>query len=147
MNAIFYLLPLIAGITITVQAAVNNQLRQAVDSPLVSAFISFLVGTVILGLVVLFTQQKLPSVSQLSRIEVYKFAGGLLGAYFVTSAILVAPKIGVTNMSVLVISGQLLMALLFDYFGWLGFKPNPISLNKIIGIFLSLIAVYLINKK
>jgi bacterial/archaeal transporter family-2 protein len=147
MHLIFYLLPLLAGITMTLQAAVNNQLRQSVGSPLVAGFISFLVGTFILGLAVVFTQQKIPSFQALSRIEVYKFAGGLLGVYFVTSGILVAPRIGVTNMSVLIISGQLLMALLFDYFGWLGFKQNPISFNKIIGALLCLIAVYLINKK
>ena len=84
MKYLVYILPLLAGLTITTQAGVNSQLKTAVNNQWVAAFISFIVGTIALALVILFTKQQIPTTQQLQQIELYKFSGGLLGAFFVT---------------------------------------------------------------
>lgn len=147
MKYIFYIIPAIAGLTITTQAGVNSQLRFAVNSPLLAAFISFFTGTVILGLAVLVTRQPIPSLAQLSQIELYKFAGGLLGAFFVTGIILSIPKIGSANLFAIVIAGQMFFALLYDYFGMFGFPRSAITWERVAGVLLLVSGAYLINKK
>ena len=42
------------GFSLASQAGVNSQLRLALNSPVQAAFISFLIGTVILGCIALF---------------------------------------------------------------------------------------------
>lgn len=147
MKYLVFILPVLAGITITTQAGVNSQLRVAVNNPWVAAFISFLVGTIILGFYIVATKQAFPSVTQLRGIELYKYAGGLLGAFFVTVIILTVQKIGAANVFALVIAGQLFMALLYDHFGLFGFPQSNISVAKILGVLMLVAGAYLINKK
>ncbi len=147
MKYIFYLLPVLAGMTITTQAGVNSQLRVAVNNPWVAAFISFLVGSFALGLVVMATKQTAPSFEQLRGIDLYKYSGGLLGAFFVTAIIFSVQKIGAANVFALVIAAQLFMALLYDHLGSFGVTPTPINLTKILGAIMLIGGAYLVVKK
>ena len=147
MKYIFYILPALAGLTITTQAGVNSQLRFAVNNPWVAAFISFLTGTLFLGLIIVATKQPVPSFSELKSIELYKYTGGLLGAFFVTVIIFSVPRIGSANVFALVIASQLFMALLFDHWGAFGFPPSPVSWVKLSGIVLLIIGAYLVVKR
>jgi transporter family-2 protein len=147
MKYIFYILPALAGVTITTQAGVNSQLRVAINNPWVAAFISFLVGTCFLGLILIVSRQPLPSVTQLKTIELYKFTGGLLGTFFVTVMILTVQKIGAANVFALVIASQLFMAMLYDHLGFFGIPQSGISWVKVLGAIMLIIGAYLINKK
>ena len=147
MKYLYFILPALAGLTITTQAGVNSELKVAVNNPWVAAFISFLVGTAFLGLVIITTRQNVPSVSQLRGIELYKYTGGLLGAFFVTVIIFSVQQIGSANVFALVIAGQLFMALLYDHFGLFGFRQSDINWVKILGVGMLIGGAYLINKK
>jgi transporter family-2 protein len=147
MKYIFYVLPLLSGIFMTIQAGVNSQLRTSISSPIGAAFLSFLGGTLSLALMLIIFRQPLPNFQTLGTIDWYKYTGGILGATFVTFAILSAPKIGISNMSVLIITGQLLTAFSLDYFGLLGFKASQISLTKVLGLLLVIAGAYLVNQK
>lgn len=147
MRYIFFILPTLAGLTITTQAAVNSQLRFAVNNAWVAAFISFLVGTLFLGAVIVFTRQPVPSLQTLSQISWYKYAGGLLGAFFVTVIIYSVPKIGSANVFALLIAGQLVFAMLYDHFGLFGFPQNSISWVKLAGVIMLVTGAYLVNKR
>lgn len=147
MKYIFYFLPLIAGIAMTTQAAVNAQLKAAIQSPLMAAFISFIIGTFVLGLAVVFSKEPLPSIRQVIQIDAYKYSGGLLGATFVTIIILSVQKIGSTNMFALIITGQLIASIVYEHFGLLGFKISSIQPYKLLGFLLLVIGAILINKK
>lgn len=148
MKYLFFILPLIAGLTITTQAGVNSQLKVAVNNnQWVAAFISFVVGTIILGLVIMLTRQQIPTMNQLQSINLYKYAGGLLGAFFVTVIIFSVQHIGSAKVFALVIAGQLLMALIYDHFGLFGFKPSPVNWQKLLGVMLLIGGAWLINRK
>ncbi|MES2003689.1 MAG: DMT family transporter [Bacteroidota bacterium] len=147
MKYIFYLLPALAGLTITTQAGVNSQLRFAINNPWIAAFISFLVGTVFLGSVIIFSRQPIPSAAALKSVELYKYTGGLLGAFFVTVIIFSVPRIGSANVFALVIAGQFIVALFYDHFGLFGFPQSSISWIKLLGVVLLIAGAYLVVKK
>lgn len=147
MHLVFFFLPLLAGITITTQAGVNSQLRASVGSPLLAAFISFVIGTMVLCLMVLLTGQSLPSWQHLSTIDPHKYTGGVLGAIFVTIIIVSAQRISAGNLFALVVAGQLITALIYDHYGLLGFKQNPVNLSRVLGALLLVIGAYLVNRK
>lgn len=144
---VYYLIAFIAGSGIAVQSGANAQLRLLVNNPLITALISFLVGTVVLVLLVLTTASKqLPSVQVLAHISWWKWLGGIMGAFYISSVIITAPKIGAANTLGFVMAGQLLFAVLFDHFGWLGFQAHTVSPMRILGVALLLLGIYLIQK-
>jgi bacterial/archaeal transporter family-2 protein len=147
MKILFYLLPVFAGIAITIQAGVNSQLRVAINHPLLAALISFVVGTIALAVLLVFSKQVMPGFSQYSSINWYKYTGGLLGAFVVTVTLLSVRQIGAGNMVVLIVAGQLVTAVLMDHYGVLGLNPNPISVQKLLGICLLIVGAWLVNKK
>lgn len=147
MKILFYLLPVFAGVAITIQSGVNSQLRSAIQHPLMAAFISFVVGTIALALLLLFSKNTLPGLSQYSAISWYKYTGGLLGAFVVTVTLISVAQIGAGSMFVLIVAGQLVTAVLMDHFGVLGLKTNPVTLQKFFGICFLIMGAWLVNRK
>ena len=144
---LFYILPVIAGMTLTIQSGINAQLRSALQHPWLAAFISFAVGTLALGVILVVTKRSFPDASVFSQISWYKYIGGLLGTFFVVVALLSVQRIGASNMIVLIVAGQLVTAVTLDHYGLLGIKPDPVTIQKIAGVMLVLIGAWLVNKK
>lgn len=147
MKSLLYIMPIIAGVAMSIQSGVNGQLRSGIQHPLLAAFISFLGGTLALFLFLLFSKQPLPSMEVYKGLEWYKYTGGFLGVIVVVFVILSVHEVGASNMFVLIVAGQLLTAILMDHFGLLGLLQNPVSLKKIIGMALVIIGAWMVTKK
>lgn len=141
------LLPIVAGMAVSTQAAVNGQLRASVQSPVVAALYFLCYRHFFSWAILLLTKQEIPSLKQLSEVELYKYAGVLLGAFFITSVILSVHRISVANMFTLIVAGQLLIALLYDHFGLMGVKQSPVTLTRLAGVASLILGAYLINRK
>lgn len=147
MKILYYLLPLFAGIAMSIQSGINGQLRGALQHPILAALISFLTGTLALIIILVFSKQALPTLQQYSDINFYKYTGGLLGAFIVTVTLISISKVGAGNMFVLIVAGQLITAVIMDHMGVLGLKENPLTVQKLIGISLVVAGAYIVNKK
>ena len=147
MKALIYFLPLLCGVAISVQAIVNGQLRVAIGSPLIAAFISFFTGTVVLLLLIVITRQPMPAAATLQQVSWINWTGGLLGAFFVTAVIMSIQKIPAATLFALIITSQLITALIIDQFGWFGAIQSPANALKIVGAVLLLVGAYFIIKK
>lgn len=147
MKILYYLLPLFAGIAMSIQSGINGQLRGALQHPILAALISFLTGTLALIIILVFSKQAIPTLQQYSDISFYKYTGGLLGAFIVTVTLISISKVGAGNMFVLIVAGQLITAVIMDHMGVLGLKENPLTVQKLIGISLVVAGAYIVNKK
>ncbi|MCY1389523.1 Inner membrane protein YdcZ [compost metagenome] len=138
-------LPLIAGAFLPLQAGINGQLAKQVSSVLAAALISFAVGTVALVALVLL-QREVPTFNALKGLTWWHWSGGLLGAFFITTAAFAGPRIGAMLFMALVLAGQLTMAMALDHFGWAGFREAPASLGKLTGLVLIFGGIWLIRR-
>ena len=120
------LLGFAAGAMAAVQAVVNERLRHAVASPFQVALLSFGVGTLVLSAVVAVGARSFAGAS-FSSVPWWAWTGGVLGAAYITIAVVVAPRIGALALMALVIAGQLLAALVLDHFGLLVLRKIPIT--------------------
>jgi transporter family-2 protein len=146
-NIYFYLLlALVAGAMMPTQAGINNKLAGYVASPITAAFISFLVGTVGLFVYMLATGVPVWNIANIKDAPPITWLGGLLGAFFVTSTVVLAPRIGVAMTFSLVVAGQMLITLLLDNFGFLGLPVKEISLARVGGILLITAGVIIIRR-
>ncbi len=139
-------LALVAGAMMPTQAATNNKMAVTVGSPIFAAFLSFLVGTILLLAATLFSGLGSASYAAVTQAPPIAWLGGLLGACFVTAAVLLVPKLGVAMTFSLFVAGQLLMSLIIDHYGLLGVEVKEISLARIAGIVLITAGVILIRK-
>ncbi|MNE66549.1 hypothetical protein D3C80_1621050 [compost metagenome] len=139
------ILPLIAGTCLPLQAGINGQLAKQVSSVLAAAMISFMVGTA--GLIALtLWQRELPTFAALRGLNWWHWCGGFLGMFFIFIAAYSAPRIGALMFMVLVLAGQLGMAMTLDHFGWAGFREAPVSAMKVGGLALIAAGIWMIRK-
>ncbi|WP_236185666.1 DMT family transporter [Pseudomonas protegens] len=138
-------LPFVAGAFLALQAGINGQLAKQVGGVLAAAMISFFVGTAAL-LVLVVLQREMPTLGALKGLTWWHWCGGLLGAFFITTAAFAGPRVGALLFMSLVLAGQLSMALALDHFGWVGFREAPVSLGKLAGLLLIVVGVVLIRR-
>lgn len=146
MKIIYTTIVLLIGCLLAIQGSINTQLTTFLRHPLQGALVNFLVGFIcLIGLNLLFRTQT-PDWGTLKTAPWYLFAGGMLGAIFVSSVIFFIPKIGVTTVLAASIGGQLIASSIIDHFGFFGLTAQPISLGRIAGILLLMGGVFLIQR-
>ncbi len=117
------------------QSSINAHLGQFVKSPLQATLINFLGGVLILLIILLlFYKNPFPSITEIKQIPWYLFFGGLFGVTFVTTVVILTPKIGITNMLAGAMVGQLILSAVIDHFGLLNIPVHPISWQRALGI-------------
>lgn len=146
-NTYFYLLiALLAGAMMPTQAATNNKMAAVVESPVLAAFISFVVGTIALFVYALLSGETLASLAGARNAPPIAWIGGLLGAFFVAAAVTLVPRLGVAMTFSLIIAGQMLVTLVIDHFGLLGIPEKQISWPRVIGALMITGGVVLIRR-
>lgn len=137
---------LLLGGLLAVQGSINTQLGSLLKHPLQAALTNFLVGTVALIGINLWLRTGMPEIVLLKKIPIYLFVGGVMGAVFVSSVVLLVPRIGVTTTLGASIVGQLIIASIIDHYGFFNIPIHTISFGRVIGIALLLVGVYLIER-
>ena len=132
---LLYLLPLAMGIGIamSIQTALNTQLREYLYSPLQAALLSFLIGTIALAVLVFFQPVEKPNLETLLHIPWFLWLGGCLGVYAISISIYTAPKLGFLSLSGLIIFGQIAISMFIDQYGLLGNEKTPIHWQRLLG--------------
>ncbi len=143
---IFVIIALLIGGLLPVQGSINSHLSSLLKHPLQAAFVSFFVGTLALLFLNVFLKTEVPAAKELVKIPFYLFLGGLLGAIYVTSAIVLIPKIGITSLLAASIAGQLIISSLIDHFGFFNVPIHPISFGRVAGIALLATGIFLIQR-
>ena len=137
-TALLIVLPLVAGALIPIQTGANRMVAVGLENPLLAAGTSMAIAAVVLITVGSMAIRPGALQAAIPSLPLWAWTGGLLGACFVTGAIIVAPRIGATNYLLLVFVGQMIMSTVTDGFGLFGFAQRPISLLQAFGIIATL---------
>ena len=98
MNLLFPALMAIAiGMLLPLQGLVNARLGGQIGGPIGAAFVSFLVGTVLLGVYLLLSRTSLTAGAQ-ARFPPWIWAGGVFGAIYVACFTLLIPRLGSASL-------------------------------------------------
>lgn len=130
------------GAILPLQGLVNARLGAHVGGPVSAAFVSFLIGTVMLGLYLLATRTPVTWQGSL-QLPAWIWAGGVFGAIYVACLTLLIPRIGAAGMICLAVLGQVTASLLLDKYGVLQ-APRPVDALRIVGALLVLAGVVLV---
>jgi bacterial/archaeal transporter family-2 protein len=123
----------LCGAVLATQVGVNLQLSSAVGNPVTSTLCSFIVGAIGLFVYVLIVRAPLPPITAFTQIAAWKWTGGLLGATYVLLTIAIGPRLGAAALLALVVTGQMIAAMVLDQNGWLGFAQHSVNLWRLLG--------------
>lgn len=139
-----FILILLAGIGIAVQAPTNAALARTSGSVLLAALVSFVVGTVVL--LVAWTALDRTAPAALRGAPSWAWLGGFYGAGFVAAIAFAAPRLGLATALTIAIASQLATALALDHFGLLGLRADPVTMPKLLGAALVIAGAVLVRR-
>ena len=131
MNWLLLLLVVGAGAVLSVQAAINGRLGEAVGV-LRSSLLTFVVGAIVTALLILFFEPA--HAVSLLEVPKWQLSGALFGVIYMLVMVGAVPVVGTAVATVAVIVGQLGMGMLIDNFGWLGNPPIELSTNRMLAM-------------
>jgi transporter family-2 protein len=108
-------LPLVAGVGVGWQQAVNGRVRAVAESSLTATLVNFLFGTLVL-LVVLLVSLPFVAWPAVWPSQWWLYVGGVVGALFIAIQVFTVNRIGVLALAVSLVAGQVLGALALDLF-------------------------------
>jgi transporter family-2 protein len=132
----------LAGGLIALQAPINAGLGRATGS-LAAALVSFAIGTVALTAIVVLSG-KAGGLGSASDVSWYYLIGGLLGAVYVTNALIAVAAIGAGGVAAATITGQLVASVAIDRLGVFGLEEVPLSPERVLGVALLLAGTFLV---
>lgn len=145
MLMLYYMIAFCMGVAIAIQAPINAALMRSISStPVVSALLSFLIGTLCLAMLAYVSGALNGNVvKMLPQQSWWKYLGGVLGAFFVFGTILLTPKIGLINLFISVLFAQLIASMVLDSVGAFGLEVKKISWEKIVGLFVVFVGLFI----
>lgn len=141
-------LAFIGGVFLAIQASLNTNLGILLKKPVFASVAQTASGTIFALLIVALTVKTLPSTETMKQVPFYLwFTGGLFTVLGVSIYYFTIPKLGLSTMITLGLSGQIIFAMVASHFGWLNMPVEPITLRKSLGVVFMLAGILLIKIK
>ncbi len=131
---------LIGGLAIGLQAPLASLIGQRLGI-LESVFIIHLGG--LLVATALLIAGKGGNLAQWQSVPWYALAAGVFGVLLIGAQVYIIPSLGVAATITLIISGQLLMATCVDHFGIFEIPAKPLGWERLAGLLIVLLGVWL----
>ena len=141
INIKYLIWALLAGSFIPLIGILNGRAGRVLGDSLQASVVLFTVTLVLAVAVAVLLGRGLPSLADIVRLQPVEYGGGLIVAFHVLSATILANKIGVANFIVMVVSGQIIFSLIIDHFGLFGAPLRPVNLLQVGGAALLLVGL------
>ncbi|WP_179959414.1 DMT family transporter [Marinobacter changyiensis] len=138
---LIFILLLVGGAVLAAQSSINGRLG-AKTGIIESAWLTFIMGAVLTFLLMFFFEPV--QQATLFSVPKWQLTGALFGVVYMLAIVFAVPRVGTAAATVAVISGQLVMSLLIDHFGWLNNAQLPLGASRYIAMALLLGAIVLL---
>lgn len=146
-NIIYIGLALITGALIPIQAATNAAFSKSIGNPFITGLMVFIVGLMGMLLFIQLSGTSFPERQQLTSAPWYGYLGGIIVATYVVMITVLVPRIGVGTAIGLIVTGQIICAVIIDHFGLFNVAVRSVNLTRLAGMILMIGGVYLVMKK
>ena len=137
----FALWSALAGGLIPIMGVLNARLGRALGEPLHAPVVLFIIAFGASLVLSLSLTQSLPNISNLSVTQPIDFAGGLIVCFYVLSATLLAPRLGIGNFILYAVVTQTITSAVIDHFGLFGVLVREVSFKRMVGIVIVIVGL------
>ncbi len=146
MELTLLLLALVAGAGLPVQAGLNAAFAREAGRAEWAALVNFAVGTLALAAWLAASRAAVPAAAAVARAPWWAWAGGLLGAFYVSAITHAAPRLGVAVTLGLTVTGLMFASVALDAVGGLGLAVRPVTGARVLGAALLVAGVVLVRR-
>jgi len=130
----FIAVAIFSGAIVTMQAGMNSTLAKFAQNPLWATTASLTISLVVIAGVLIVARPQLPDVTTMLSAPWWVWLGGVAGAFYVTAAIILAPKLGAAVFLAAIVAGQMIAAIILDHYGIIGFPEKAVTLPRVLGV-------------
>ena len=142
MKPYLYVVTMFLGVVLTVHLAMNGKVGAVIGNPRVGNALFWCIGAV-MALAIGLSGWQSGALSGLRQVNPLLLTAGAMGATLVFGIAWIIPQIGAQQMTVMLLAGQILSAMLLSHFGWLGSPVQPVTLTNVMGALLMIAGVFL----
>lgn len=147
-NSSLYLLSFVAGIFLAAQSSVSAQIGTITNNPVFASSIAFAICLFLATTYLLFSKQGYPPFKTMSKIPLYLwFLSGTLSFSALIAYFVAIPKIGISSVITLGLTGQLLFSILASHYGLFDSPVQKLTLQKVFGALFMIVGLVLVNFK
>ena len=132
MRSYVYAITVFLGVILTVHLAMNGAVGAAIGNPRVGNAFFWCIGAV-MAILIGATGWQSGVLSGLGKVNPLMLTAGAMGASLVFGIAWIIPQIGAQHMTVMLLTGQILSAMVLSHFGWLGSPVQPVSVTNMLG--------------
>lgn len=144
-NLKYYFIVTLAGALLPLQAGINSIVGRHLKASIWASFFNFVIGTVALALVATVFFRPPPAMKAASGVPWWAWLGGLIGAFYVFSATVSAPRIGTAALTAAGVCGSMLAAMILDHYALAGCPRQPVTIGRFAGVALVVAGVFVIG--
>jgi len=134
-TSMFAIVAFLMGATLSVYLPMNSSVSRYLASSMAASAVFFVVAT-ITSILILIVGGEYHTLAKLRNVPVYLHLAGIVSAFFIVGTTFLIPKVGARTFFILLVSGQILMAMVISHLGVLESPQDPITLKKTLGAIL-----------
>ena len=144
MHLLLYPLVMVAGMMNPLQAACTSALNKAIERPFMVGVIS-VAGTATVTLFGSLLLGQFGFGGKAAQTPWWAWLGGFAGSVFLLTQPVAAPKIGAGPFIAITVTAGMLVSIILDNYGWLGFQQHAATVWRIVGAGLMVVGVLLVG--
>jgi transporter family-2 protein len=145
MKPYLYVLTIFLGVVLTVHLAMNGKVGAVLANPRVGNALFWCIGAVTAVLIGLSGWHS-GALSGLRQVNPVLFTAGAMGASLVFAIAWLIPQIGAGPMTLMLLAGQILSAMMLSHFGWLGSPVQPVTMINVVGAAIMLGGIFMATR-
>jgi bacterial/archaeal transporter family-2 protein len=131
------------GITLSAQSSINGTFSRKAGT-IETTLLTFLTGAMFLAIFILFFGQG--NILAILEVPKWQLSAAFLGTLYLLLTVMAVPRIGVIATNIAGISGQLVIGVLIDHFGWFNSLVIALDIKRAFALLFMVIALYFIYK-
>lgn len=145
MRSYLYGLTMVLGVVLTVHLAMNGKVGAVLANPRVGNALFWCIGA-ITAVAIGFSGWQPGALGALRQVNPILLTAGAMGATLVFAIAWLIPQIGAGPMTLWLLAGQILSAMMLSHFGWLGSPVQPLTVTNMVGAVVMLGGIFLATR-
>ena len=146
MAWLIYLLALGAGAANPFQSGTNAELNKQLGQPVWAGLVVYATGFAGLLVAQLLLREAWPAAGKMAAVSWWAWMGGLVSIASTMAGLMLAQRLGSGVFTGLSITAAVIMSVVLDQFGWVGFKQHTASPGRLVGCGLLVVGVWLVAR-
>jgi len=130
------------GVLMSIYLPMNSSVSRYLGSP-ITANVTFFLTALLTSILIFFINGQFDTLNKIKEVPAYLYLTGFISAFMILGTTFLIPHLGARKFFILLISGQIIMAIVVSHFGILESPKDPISIKKAIGASIVIIGAFI----